>query len=641
MLQVLRDSMKYLAWILWVVIGIFVLFVFVDFGSGVNPGTAPTQAAATVGDQQISYREFEREYRQLEDQFRQQLGGQLTPELAEQLRLPMQALNRLINRKVLLGEAERLDLAVSDRELREHILALDMFQDAQGKFAGPEAYERVVRQLGFTPDGFEQEIRQQLLLQRLVGAFERSVVVSAAEVDERYRQQVEKAKLRYVALPFAAVAGQLQTTDAELQKWFASHQAQYLVPETRVVDYLLVDPRRLQETLQVPEAELRAYYDENGEEFGEEEQVRARHILVDTDQQIAEARRRLAAGEDFGQVAATMSKEPGAAQSRGDLGWFGRGRMVPPFEQAAFAAEVGAVVGPVVTEFGKHLIQVQERKAASTRPFDAVREAIRLRLVAERSASAAEERARALATELGKAAGNARQLMQERGGQPGMEFGTTDPFRLQGPVPPLGAAPALNAAAFQLAQGGVSEAVRTPRGWVVMRLAEVKPPRPPQFAEVRERVRQEYEQDRLQVLAVERLRPLRARLDAGATLEEVAAELGQPVQESEEFGHGAMVPGLGVAPELVEAVMAQPQGAVGGPVAIPGRALLYRVAEKKGADPATMAQAKTDLRRQIEDEKVNALLGALINDRKQQLGVTYDPQLLQQLGLTGPDVQEG
>ena len=101
MLQVLRDSMKYLAWILWVVIAIFVLFVFVDFGSGVNPGTAPTQAAATVGDHQITYREFEREYRQLEEQFRQQLGGQLTPELTEQLRLPMQALNRLVNRKVL------------------------------------------------------------------------------------------------------------------------------------------------------------------------------------------------------------------------------------------------------------------------------------------------------------------------------------------------------------------------------------------------------------------------------------------------------------------------------------------------------------------------------------------------------------
>ena len=641
MLQVLRDSMKYLAWILWVVIGIFVLFVFVDFGSGVNPGTAPMQAAATVGDQQITYRELEREHRQLEEQFRQQLGGQLTPELAEQLRLPMQALNRLVNRKVLLDEAERLDLEVSDRELREHILALDMFQDGQGKFAGAEAYERVLRQLGFTADAFEQEIRQQLLLQRLVGAFERSVVVSAAEVDERYRQQVERAKLRYVALPHAAVAAQLQTTDADLEKWFASHQAEYQLPETRVADYLLLDPRRLQETLQLPEAEIRAYYDENQQEFGEEEQIRARHILVDTDQQIAEAKRRLAAGEDFGEVAKSMSKEPGAAQRGGDLGWFPRGRMVPPFEQAAFAAELGAVVGPVETEFGKHLIQVQERKGASTRPFADVRESIRLRLLAERSATAAEERARALAAELQKAGGNARQLMQERGGQPGVELGTTEPFTVQGALPPLGAAPGLNAAAFQLAQGGVSEAIRTPRGWVVLRIAEVKPPRPPQLADVRERVRGDFEQDRLQRLAVERLRPLRARLDAGATLGEVAAEIGQPVQETEEFGHGGAIPGLGAAPDLVRTVMGQPQGALGGPVGIPGRALVYRVTEKKGADPATMAEVKAGLKRQLEEEKVNALLGALINDRKQELGVTYDPQLLEQLGMAEPGVQEG
>ena len=641
MLQVLRDSMKYLAWILWVVIGIFVLFVFVDFGSGVGAGSAPVQAAATVGDQQITYREFEREYRQLEDQFRQQLGGQLTPELAEQLRLPMQALNRLVNRKVLLGEAERLDLVVSDEELRAHILGLDMFQDANGRFAGAEAYERVVRQLGFTPDDFEEQIRQQLLLQRLVGAFERSVVVSASEVDERYRQQVERAKLRYVALPYAAVAAGLTTTDAELEKFLAANQARYQLPEARVADFLLVDPRKLQETLQVPEADLRAHYDQNPQEFAEEEQVRARHILVDTDEQIAEAQRRLAAGEDFGQVAAGMSKEPGASQRGGDLGWFGRGRMVPPFEQAAFAAKVGEVVGPVQTEFGKHLIQVQEKKAGGTRAFADARESIRLRLLTERASTAAEERARALAEELKKAGGNAGQLMQERGGQPGLEFGTTQPFTAQGAVAPLGAAPALNGAAFALAKGGVSDPVRTPRGWVVLRLAEVTPPRAPQLADVRERVRQDFEQERLEQLALDRLRPLRARLDAGATLEEVAAELGQPVQDGEEFGHGQMVPGLGVAPELVRAVMSQPQGALGGPVAVAGRAVLYRVAEKKGGDPATMTAAKADLRRQIQEEKVNDLLGALINDRKQELGVTYDTPLLEQLGVAGPDAQEG
>jgi peptidyl-prolyl cis-trans isomerase D len=641
MLQVLRDSMKYLAWILWAVIGVFVLYVFVDFGSGVNPGNAPVRAAATVGDEEITYREYEREYRRLEDQFRQQLGGQLTPELAEQLRLPMQALNRLINRKVLLGEAERLDLEVSDKELRAYIVSLPTFQDADGKFAGAEAYERAVRGLGFTPDGFEQEIRQQLLLQRVLGAFERSVVVSAGEVDERYRQQVEKAKLRYVALPFGALASDLQTTDAELQKWFEAHRDQYQMPETRVADYLLIDPRRLQETLQIPEAELRAHYDQNEQEFTEQEQIRARHILVDTDEQVAEAKRRLAAGEDFGAVAAAMSKEPQAAQSRGDLGWFGRGRMVAPFEQAAFGAPVGEVVGPVETEFGKHLIQVQERREAAKRPFAEVREAVRLRLAAERAATQAEEQARALAAEVEDAGGNARQIMQERGGQPGVELGTTEPFTRQGAVPPLGAAPALAAAAFQLPQGGVSDALRTPRGWVVLRVAEVRPPRPSQLAEVRDRVRQDFEQDRLRRLAVERLRPARARLDAGASLEEVAAELGQPVQESQEFGHGTMVPGLGVAPDLVKAVMAQPEGALGGPLAIPGRALVYRVAERKGADPATMAQAKTDLKRQLEEEKVNALLGALVNERKQELGVTYDPQLLEQLGLTGGEAEPG
>jgi hypothetical protein len=95
-----------------------------------------------------------------------------------------------------------------------------------------------------------------------------------------------------------------------------------------------------------------------------------------------------------------------------------------------------------------------------------------------------------------------------------------------------------------------------------------------------------------------------------------------------------MVPGIGVAPELVTAALAAEQGALGGPLAIPGRAVLYRVSERKSGDPATMVDVKKGIREDLEREQVNALLAALINARKQELGVTYDPALVQQLGLT-------
>jgi peptidyl-prolyl cis-trans isomerase D len=280
------------------------------------------------------------------------------------------------------------------------------------------------------------------------------------------------------------------------------------------------------------------------------------------------------------------------------------------------------------------VIKVEEKRPARTRPLAEVRGDVRARLATERAASAAEERARALAAELAQAGTMAKQKLLEAGSRPGVQLGVTEPFQAQGMVAPLGMVPAVNAAAFSLPQGGVSEALRTQRGWVVLRVEEVRAPRLPELAEVAARVRGDVEQDRLRQLALARLQTARQRVEGGASLEEVASELGLSVQETAEFGHGQMVPGIGVAPELVTAALAAEQGALGGPLAIPGRAVLYRVSERKSGDPATMVDVKKGIREDLEREQVNALLAALINARKQELGVTYDPALVQQLGLT-------
>jgi len=637
MLQVLRDSMKYLAWILWVVIGVFVLFVFVDFGrgSGYDQGGA-NDAAATVGKQKITYREYETEYRRLEDQMRERLGGQYTPELAEQLRLPMQALDQLVSRKILLREADRLDLAVSDGELRRYIVNLPAFQDSTGKFVGAESYHQAVRRLGYTTESFEQSVRDQLMLQRVLGALEKAVVVSDQDVEERYRQQVERARVRYVSIPFAASVGRVAVSDAEVQRYFDQNRERFQVPEQRVADYLLVDQAALEQSLPLTDEELRDYYAQRQQEYAQPEQLRARHILVDTAPQAAAAKARLDAGEDFAKVAKEVSKD-GSAATGGDLGWFGRGRMVQPFEEAAFGANPGAVVGPVQTQFGYHLIQVQEKRAAMASPFEEVRQAVRTRVAAERSAQAAEEKAKTLADELAKAGVGARQRMQELAAQQkGLELATTEPFGKQGPVVPLGSAPAVNTAAFLLQKGGVSAPIRTPRGWLVLRLAEVKPPRVPALAEVREAVRRGAEQQKQRQQAFERLQQTRRGLGAGATLDAVAAQLGLGVQESQEFGQGALVPPLGYAPELARAALTQPVGTLAGPVEAAGSAVLYQVASRQGMDPVVFAQQKESLREQIEQEQVTSLVTSLINARKQELGVTYDPQLVKQLGIPPP-----
>jgi peptidyl-prolyl cis-trans isomerase D len=636
MLQMFRDSMKYLAWILWVVIAVFVLFVFVDFGRGSSYGDrGGAHPAATVGKQTISYREYEQEYRQIEDQMRQRLGQQYTPEMAEQLRIPMQALNRLVSRKILLAEADKLDLAVSDKELRSYILHLPVFQDPQGACVGADGYQRVVRRLGFTPESFEQSMREQMMLQRIVGALERSVVVTDQEVEARFREGTEKAKLRYVAVPLAASAAPVAVSDAELQRYFDQHKEELRLPEQRVADYLLVDQAALEGSLQLSDADLRAYYQQHQAEYAQPEQAHARHILVPTQEEAAAVQARLAAGEDFAKVAKETSKDTTSAVNGGDLGWLPRGRTVPEFEKALFDSTIGVLVGPVKTQFGYHLIEVLERRPGSTTPYEQVQQAVRTRLAAERSTQVAEQKAKTLAAELTKAGAGARQKMTELAKQPGLETGSTEPFSRQGVVAPLGNAPELNAVGFQLQKGALSAPIRTPRGWVVLHLAEVKPAHLPELAEVKDAVRRGAEEEKQRQQAFQRLEAAKAKVGAGAGLDALAAELGVPVQETQEFGHGGVVPGIGYAPELAKAAMELPLGTVAGPTVASGNAYLYQVASRSGADPAVFAQQKDGLRQQLEQEQINAVVTSLVNARKQELGVTYDPQLLKTMGLDG------
>ncbi|MGH6691081.1 MAG: peptidyl-prolyl cis-trans isomerase, partial [Gammaproteobacteria bacterium] len=138
-------------------------------------------------------------------------------------------------------------------------------------------------------------------------------------------------------------------------------------------------------------------------------------------------------------------------------------------------------------------------------------------------------------------------------------------------------------------KGAVSDAIRTPRGWLVNHVAEVKPPRVPPLAEVREEVRRSVEQHKRRQQAFARIEKARAEAGAGATLDAIAEKLGVAAQDTPEFGRGPSVPGIGYAPELSKAASTAPVGTLGGPVAVASSAVLYRVSSRTGVDPVQLA----------------------------------------------------
>jgi peptidyl-prolyl cis-trans isomerase D len=642
MLKVLRDNLKYLSWILWVVILIFIAFVFVDFGGGLSGRGGSRQAAATVGDSSISYSEFQREYRRLESQYRQAFGENFTPELANQLKLPLQALDRLVDQRLLLDEARNRGLDASDAEVQETILEFPGLKDESGAFVGEELYQRFVRANGYSIRDFERAIRDEIRLTKLNAIFSSAVAVSEDEVEQSYRDQAERAAIRYVALPGARFTAEAQISPEELATWFAAHKEEYRLPVQRVVNYLLVDTVRTRAKMTFTPEELQGYYTAHLDDWKQEEQVRVRHILLKVDDkrdaataesQIAALQARIAAGEDFGKLAAEFSEDPASKPRGGDLGFFGRGKMIKEFEEAAFNATPHTVVGPLRTSFGYHLIETLEKRAAGQRPFSEVEPQVKSKLAAERADAQAEAKSNELAAKIEqeKLAGEA--AWKALADNDVVTFLTTPPFGEDETVPGVGRGTPFSSAAFALEAGKASKPVKIARGFAILELKEERPSRVPELAEVEARVRQGALRGKSDQLALARLTTARAAIAAGRKLDDVAKELAIEVKESGEFGRSGSVTGLGNAPEVIEAALAARPGDVAGPVLSPQGAVLFEVTSRKSFDPVAFAAEKQATREALERNEVNRLLGAVIEQKKREQKVQYDRPLLEQFGM--------
>ena len=647
MLKVLRENVKYLSWILWVIIALFVLFIFADFGAGLG-GTRDTVSwAAKVGSSTISRTEFQHSLRIMDNQYRRQFGEQYTSELAKQLQLPLRALDKAITDKILLREAERIGLKVSDAEVRDAIL--EEFHDDQGRFVGQEQYTQVLQQNGYTVASFEEEIRQQLLKQKLASALRADLYVSDAEVEKTYREQVERAKIRYVEIPRSRF-GDVAVPPSEAAAYFQQHRQEYRLPEQREGAYLLVEASRLLDQVKIGDADLQAYYDAHRDEWKQDEQVSASHILLQvndkrTDAQAREQmeaiKKRIDNGEDFGAVARQVSEDPASKAGGGDLGYFARGRMVKEFSDAAFSATPGRLVGPIKSPFGYHLLKVTGRRPAGIQPFAEVRDQIRSRLAFEKARQLAEAKAKELARRVAAEKPKSAEALQAFAkDNPGVTFTATGKFSQQEPVPGLGLVQTFNAAVFAAKAGEVTGAIEIPRGWAVAYVQAVSPAHLAELSEVEPKVRQALVGRKQQEKAVEVLNRARQEIQQGKAFDQAAAELAVAVKDTPEFGASGPIPGLGPSPQLIKLALSLPKGQVGGPVADSRGAVLFLVTDRKSWEPAKFAAAKEQTRQSLQQQKLATILGALLERRKRELGVDYNRKLLESLGVPVDGLQQ-
>lgn len=648
MLKLFRDNLRSLSWVLWGVILVFVLLVFVEVGAfAPQDGESGRNAhAAWAGDTVVTFGEYEQMYRGLEDYQRQLFQGDIPEAYRDQLKV--QALQQAFDDKLLIAEAKDLGLQVSDDELRESILEIPAFRDESGRFIGEERYRLILARNGLgAPKDFESSLREDMLKSKLEALLRETAFVTDEDVEETFREQSERAKIRYILFPIRQLADSVSIEQEDLVAYFEENKEEYRLPEQRRVAYLVVDNSVLRSQMEISPEEIQAYYEANSAEYQQEEQVRARHILIKTDErtaaeaeaEIEKARQRIVGGEPFDQVARDVSEDAGSAAAGGDLRFFPRGRMVPQFEEAAFGAEVGELVGPIQTPFGVHLLEVTARREAGLRPLDNVRAQVRHKLLTERVSEEGNRLAGELLARLKDAGGTSEAELQAVADElEHVKLLVTEPFGQQDTIPGIGRSQDFSSTAFALEEGELSELVKIPRGWSVLTLREVLEPRVPELETVEARVREAVRIEKQKNLARKRLADARQAVASGKSFDEVAGDLGLEVKESEEVGRGSAIPELGAASNaVIQEALSLEEGAVGGPVEYAQGQTLFEVVERKRMDPEEFEAQKDQVRASLERLQYQRLRTSVLNQRKVDLNVQYASSIVD----TVAEVEEG
>jgi len=551
------------------------------------------------------------------------IRGRQVPMDMVPLYLP-QIVDEVINFRAMIYEAKRLGLRVSDEDTSAAIRMSrpDLFPE--GKFIGREAYAAALAQQNLTVPEFENEFADNVLINRLTQIVVEGTVVTPNDVEQEFRRINDKVKIEFVKIEPQKLQSGVTVTPAEVKEYYDKNKGQFPVPERRNLAILILDQNKIEQSIPLTDADLRSAYDRDKERFRHPERVQARHILIKggtAPEEDAKAKakaeeilKQLKAGADFAELAKKDSQDPGSAFKGGDLGWLVRGQTVKPFEDAAFSLKPKQLSEPIKTQFGYHIIEVLDHQQPHLDTFEEAR--------AQLADGLRKERVGKMMEDLSDRAEGA--LKKETPEKVAAELNLAPPVIAENigpgdPFPGIGANKELQQGITGLQKGQVSPPVSLPGNRIAFAVVTaVTPTRSATFEEAQARIRSLLESQKAIQLSAQRATDLMAKVNAmGGDLEKAAKSMGFEVQKPAPFDRSASVEGLGSAAYFAEA-FAKPDGTILGPLAVPQGRVIAKVLEKVPADMSQLPAQRAGLVAQLRAKKArerNELFAVGVRDQ--------------------------
>jgi len=366
----------------------FIILPFALWGvSSYDRSGNAADVVATVNGTKISQNEFENALRQQQDRMRQQLGSSYDSSMFDTPQMKQAVLDNLVKQRLLIERARSAGLTVPDEQVAQAIAGIGAFQ-VDGKF-DKKRYESVLANQNLSPLTFEARVRDDLLGQQMQDAYVQDGFAANSVVDNIIRLNEQQRVVSMLPITFQSFASQAKVDDAAVKNYYDQNSSEFQAHEQAKVEYVKFSADDLIKKVKVSDEDVRNYYDGHKNEFGTPEERRAAHILIAVKASAPQAEQDMARAKAeqglqqarknparFADLARKYSQDPGSAANGGDLGYFGRGGMVKPFDDAVFSMKAGEISGLVKSDFGFHIIKLLAIKPARVLSFEEARQGI-------------------------------------------------------------------------------------------------------------------------------------------------------------------------------------------------------------------------------------------------------------------------
>ncbi len=347
-------------------------------------------AIAKVDGESVLPQQYDELKRRQLESLRSRMGEQFRANILDSREARMQLLENLLSDRSLQGEVFSENVIISDATAIEMIKTFPAFQ-VNGQF-NSERYKQYLASIGYSDEYFVQMIRRDIARELLTNGIANTAEFPASQLERVNSMLAQERQIALHAIDAKQFVKDAKVTDAHAKEYWDKHQNEFEVPDQIDVQYVVLTPD-LFAGEKPSEEDVKTFYEQNQNRFRVAEQRRASHILIDLSKGDEQARKQAeeilaqikADPSRFAELAKKFSADPGSAAEGGDLGYFGRGMMVPAFDKAVFEGKKGDLTGPVKTDFGYHIISITDVHPSSVRPLGEVRDQI-VRLYGEQKA---------------------------------------------------------------------------------------------------------------------------------------------------------------------------------------------------------------------------------------------------------------